>query len=421
MNHKIALSLVLAVCSSDAHADGWLHCGNVFDSERGELVGERYIQFNNDKIVSVTSDKPASDVVDLSDKTCLPGLTDLHVHLDGQSGPGAYLNRFTEGPADLAYTAQNYGMKTLLAGFTTVRNPGDSFNVTLALRDAIKAGKVNGPRIYSAGKSLATTGGHADPTNGVRPDLMGEPGPKQGVVNSPADVKEAIRQHYKDGADFIKITATGGVLSMASSGENPQFTDEELEALVAIADDYNFHIAAHAHGKSGMLRAVNAGIDTIEHGTYMDDEVIAAMKTNGTYLVPTIMAGKFVAEKAKIDGYFPAVVKPKALAIGPKIQDTFATAYKAGVKIGFGTDSGVSAHGDNAKEFEYMVEAGMPAEEAIQAATIAASDILRDPRLGRIKSGSYADVIAVDGNPLEDITELQRVTFVMINGQIHKQ
>ncbi len=208
---------------------------------------------------------------------------------------------------------------------------------------------------------------------------------------------------------------------MASSGENPQFTDEELEALVAIADDYNFHIAAHAHGKSGMLRAVNAGIDTIEHGTYMDDEVIAAMKDNGTYLVPTIMAGKFVAEKAKIDGYFPAVVKPKALAIGPKIQDTFATAYKAGVKIGFGTDSGVSAHGDNAREFEYMVEAGMPAEEAIQAATIAASDILRDPRVGRIKSGSYADVIAVDGNPLEDITELQRVTFVMKNGQIHKQ
>ncbi|HAE89645.1 MAG TPA: amidohydrolase, partial [Idiomarina sp.] len=359
--------------------------------------------------------------VDLSDKTCLPGLTDLHVHLDGQSGPGAYLNRFTEGPADLAYTAQNYGMKTLLAGFTTVRNPGDSYNVTLALRDAIKAGKVKGPRIYSAGKSLATTGGHADPTNGVRPDLMGEPGPKQGVVNSPSDIKEAIRQHYKDGADFIKITATGGVLSMASSGDNPQFTDDELEALVAIADDYNFHIAAHAHGKSGMLRAVNAGIDTIEHGTYMDDEVIAAMKANGTYLVPTIMAGKFVAEKAKIDGYFPAVVKPKALAIGPKIQDTFAKAYKAGVKIGFGTDSGVSAHGDNAKEFEYMVEAGMPANQAIQAATIAASDILRDPRLGRIKSGSYADIIAVDGNPLEDITELQRVTFVMKDGEIHKQ
>ena len=189
MNHRIALGLVLAVCSSAAQADGWLHCGNLFDSEQGKLVGERYVHFNANKILAVTSDKPAADSVDLSDKTCLPGLTDLHVHLDGQSGPGAYLNRFTEGPADLAYTAQNYGMKTLLAGFTTVRNPGDSYNVTLALRDAIKAGKVKGPRIYSAGKSLATTGGHADPTNGVRPDLMGEPGPKQGVVNSPSDIK----------------------------------------------------------------------------------------------------------------------------------------------------------------------------------------------------------------------------------------
>lgn len=330
------------------------------------------------------------------------------------------LNRFTQGAADLALIAQNYGMKTLEAGFTTVRNPGDSYNVTIALRDAINAGTVEGPRIYTAGKSLATTGGHADPTNGVKDELMGRPGPTEGVINSPEDAKEAVRQHYKEGADFIKITATGGVLSMAASGENPQFTQDELKTLIDIADDYNFHVAAHAHGKEGMLRAVKAGVKTVEHGTYMDDEVIAAMKENGTYLVPTILAGKFVAEKAKIDGYFPEVVRPKAAEIGPLIQDTFAKAYKAGVNVAFGTDSGVSAHGDNALEFQYMVEAGMPAAEAIQAATTVAAGILKNDKLGVIAEGKYADIVAVDGNPLEDITQLQDIDFVMKNGRVIK-
>ncbi|HAD47342.1 MAG TPA: amidohydrolase, partial [Idiomarina sp.] len=233
--------------------------------------------------------------------------------------------------------------------------------------------------------------------------------------------KEAVRQHYKEGADFIKITATGGVLSMAASGENPQFTQDELKTLIEIADDYNFHVAAHAHGKEGMLRAVKAGVKTVEHGTYMDDEVIAAMKENGTYLVPTILAGKFVAEKAKIDGYFPDVVRPKAAEIGPLIQDTFAKAYRAGVNVAFGTDSGVSAHGDNALEFQYMVEAGMPAAEAIQAATTVAAGILKNDKLGVIAAGKYADIVAVDGNPLEDIKQLQSIDFVMKDGRIIKR
>lgn len=422
MIKKIALGISIAITASPIYAAEWLHCGKVFDSEAGELRGAHYIQIENGEITRLTDEQPSSDAfIDLSDKVCLPGLVDLHVHLDGQSGPAAYLNRFTQGPADLAYSAQQYAMRTLEAGFTTVRNPGDSYNVTIALRDAIDAGKVQGPRIYSAGKSLATTGGHADPTNGVKDDMMGRPGPTDGVINSPEDAKEAIRQHYKEGADFIKITATGGVLSMASSGENPQFTQEELNALIAIAKDYNFHVAAHAHGKQGMLRAVKAGITSIEHGTYMDQEVMDAMIEHGTYFVPTIMAGKFVAQKAKIDGYFPAVVRPKAARIGPLMQDTFSKAYQYGVKIAFGTDSGVSAHGDNAKEFQYMVEAGMPASEAIQAATTVAAELLKNDKIGVIGEGKYADIIAVDANPLEDITALQNVSFVMKNGEVIKQ
>lgn len=423
MLKKLAIGIAVGLASTTVQASDWLHCGDVFDSQSGQLVGERYIEVENGDIKSVKVNAPgdSSSLIDLSDSTCLPGFIDLHVHLDGQSGPDSYIKQFTQNPADLALVAQNYGMKTLKAGFTTVRNPGDSDNVTIALRNAINAGITDGPRIYTAGKSIATTGGHADPTNGWKEQLMGRPTPKDGVINSAEDAREAVRQHYKDGADFIKITATGGVLSMASSGDNPQFTDDELKALVDIADDYNFHVAAHAHGKAGMLRAVKAGIASVEHGTYMDDEVIAAMKEHGTYLVPTILAGKFVAEKAEIDGYFPEVVRPKAREIGPKIQDTFAKAYKAGVNVAFGTDSGVSAHGDNALEFQYMVEAGMPEAEAIQTATSIAADFLKNEKIGRIEANKKADIVAVKGNPLEDITLLQNVSFVMKDGKVYKQ
>ena len=422
MLKKIAIGLTVALAGHSAQAGEWLHCGNVFDSESGRLAGERYIEVTDNKITAVKVNRPGDDasITDLSSHTCLPGLIDLHVHLDGQSGPNSYIKQFTENPADLALTAQHYGMKTLNAGFTTVRNPGDSYNVTIALRDAINDGVVDGPRIYSAGKSLATTGGHADPTNGWKEELMGRPTPKDGVFNSAAGAREAVRQHYKDGADFIKITATGGVLSMASSGDNPQFTDDELKALVDIANDYNFHVAAHAHGKAGMLRAVKAGITSVEHGTYMDDEVIAAMKEHGTYLVPTIMAGKFVAKKAEIDGYFPDVVRPKARAIGPQIQDTFAKAYKAGVNFAFGTDSGVSVHGDNALEFQYMVEAGVSEAEAIQSATKTAAKLLKNENIGHLEEGKLADIVAVKGNPLDDITLLQNVSFVMKDGKVYK-
>ena len=309
-----------------------------------------------------------------------------------------------------------------MAGFTSVREVGDRHGLSVSLRKAIQEGRVKGPRIWTSGKSLATTGGHADPTNGVNAVLMGDPGPKEGVVNGIAAARKAVRQRYKEGADLIKITVTGGVLSVAKSGDNPQFTEEEVRAIVETAKDYDFHVAAHAHGAEGMKRAIRAGVRSIEHGTLIDDEAIELMKKHGTYLVPTLMAGEWVTEKAKIAGFFPELVRPKAATIGPKIQGAFARAYKAGVKIAFGTDSGVSAHGDNAREFVLMVEAGMPPMEAIQSATLGAAQLMQvEHELGALEKGKLADVIAVRGNPAEDVKLLQDVAFVMKDGVVYKR
>jgi imidazolonepropionase-like amidohydrolase len=367
------------------------------------------------------SDAGDDTLIDLRDYTVLPGLMDMHVHLDGEYDRGSYLGRFTRNEADYALNAAHFANKTLQAGFTTVRNPGDNFNATIALRNAIDSGKAIGPRIFSAGKSLATTGGHADPTNGFRHDLMGNPGPEAGVVNGPADAWQAVRQRYKDGADFIKLTVTGGVLSVAKSGDNPQFNDDELEAVMAAAKDYNFHVAVHAHGAEGMKRALRAGAKTVEHGTYMDKEAMGLFKRNNAFYVPTITAGKWVAEKAAEEGYYPALVRPKAAAIGPLIQDTFSRAYKAGVPIVFGTDAGVFPHGLNAREFGYMVEAGMPPMEAIVSATKTAAELLKiDDKLGTLSAGKLADIVAVKGDPLVDIKVLENIQFVMKDGRVYK-
>ncbi|MBT8423278.1 MAG: amidohydrolase family protein, partial [Gammaproteobacteria bacterium] len=360
-------------------------------------------------------------VVDLRDSTVLPGLMDTHVHLTGEYSANSNLNRFVLNEADYAFDAARYARRTLHAGFTVVRNLGDAFNVTIALRKAIAAGDVEGPMIITAGTSLASTGGHGDGTNGWAARFDADPGPKQGVVNSAEDAKKAVRQRYKEGTDWIKITATGGVLSVAKSGQNPQFTDNEFRAIVDTATDYGMRVAAHAHGTEGMKRAVLAGVASIEHGTYMSEEVMALMKDRGTFYVPTILAGNWVAEKAKIDGFFPELVRPKAAAIGPLIEDTFAAAYKAGVPIVFGTDTGVSPHGDNAQEFALMVRAGMPPMEAIQSATSVAADFLDiGDTHGRLEAGKRADIIAVEGNPLDEIALLESVSFVMRGGTIYK-
>jgi imidazolonepropionase-like amidohydrolase len=341
------------------------------------------------------------------------------VHLSGESNPKRYMERFTMDLDDYAFRSIQYAERTLMAGFTTVRDLGGSVNTSM--RDAINKGYIVGPRIFSAGKSLATTGGHADPTNGMRFELMGDPGPAEGVVNGIADARKAARQRYKNGADLVKITATGGVLSVAKSGENPQFKEEEIRAIVETAADYDMHVAAHAHGAEGMKRAVRAGVRSIEHGTLMDDETMRLMKKHGTYYVPTISAGEFVAEKAKVDGYYPEIIRPKAAKIGPQIKITFSKAYKAGVKIAFGTDSGVSFHGNNGREFQYMVEAGMPPMETIQSATKVAAELLgNSDTFGTVEAGKAADIIAVKGNPVEDITILQNVSFVMKGGTVFK-
>ena len=414
---------LLSACSLAEAEITVLECALLVDVERGRLLENQQILVEDNRISAVGTGVDAPDDSNrIPLDTCLPGLMDMHVHLSGQMSRNGYIKRFQNNAADAALLANHYANITLQAGFTTVRNLGDSYNVTVSLRNAISSGVATGPRIFTAAKTIATTGGHGDPTNGFRKDLMGDPGPLDGVVNNADDARQAVRQRYKDGADMIKITATGGVLSLAKSGQNPQFMTDELDAVVQAANDYGMTVAAHAHGTEGMKRAVSAGVTSIEHGTFMDDEVIKLMKERGTYYVPTISAGKFVAEKAEEDDYFPAVVRPKAASVGPQINETFKKAYGRGVTIAFGTDAGVSPHGTNALEFVYMVEGGMPEMEAIQSSTMTAARLIgMEDQLGSISKGKFADIVAVNGNPLEDISLLSDISFVMKDGKVYKQ
>lgn len=405
--------------------DTYLHCGKLIDTKTGKILTEQTIVVSGNKISKVESGYTTAEndatIIDLKDKTVLPGLIDMHVHMESESNPKAYLERYTSDEADVAYNSVGFAKKTLMAGFTTVRDLGGS-GVNIALKKAIAQGKIDGPRIFTAGKALSTTGGHADPTNGNKRSEIGDPGPKDGVINSIEDAKKAVRQRYKNGADLIKITATGGVLSVAKSSSNPQFTVEEIKTICKTAKDYGFHVAAHAHGDLGMQRAIIGGVKTIEHGTLMSTKTMDLMKKNKAYLVPTITAGKEVTDKAKIDGYYPAIIVPKALEIGPKIQDTFKKAYKRGVRIAFGTDAGVFKHGQNAKEFGYMVEAGMRPITAIQCATIVNAKVLNmRNELGQIAPDFLADIVAVNDDPTEEIKTMENVVFVMKEGKIYKQ
>lgn len=401
-----------------------IQCGKLVDVKNSKMLNDMTIVIVGDKIESISDKKVPigknDTFFDLSTKTVMPGLIDMHVHLEHETNAKQYLEEFTMNEADVAYRSIGYAEKTLLTGFTTVRDLGGT-NVNIALRRAIDAGLLKGPRVFTAGKSIASTGGHADPTNGYRSDLMGNPGPESGVANGVDECVKAVRQRYKDGSDLIKITASGGVLSVAKSGENSQFTIEEIQAIVKTANDYGFKVAAHCHGEEAMRRAVIGGVHSIEHGTYMSEDVMKLMKEHGTYLVPTITAGKSVGQFAKIPNYYPDIVVPKALAIGPKIQNTFEKAYKYGVKIAFGTDAGVFVHGDNWKEFIYMNEVGMPFMEILKTATINASDLLgQSEMLGTIEEGKFADIIAVDGDPTKDIQVMGKVRFVMKGGKVYK-
>jgi imidazolonepropionase-like amidohydrolase len=422
---KILTIVLITLLAASASADTLIHAGRLIDGESSRAVNDMTIRISGNVITAVErgymNPGPNDSVIDLKNETVLPGLMDMHVHLTGEYSAQSNLDRFVLNEADYAFDAANYAKRTLEAGFTVVRNVGDQFNVTVALRKAIEQGDVPGPLIFTAARGLASTGGHGDPTNGWAAHFNADPTPKDGVVNSVEDARRAVRQRYKDGADWIKITATGGVLSVAKSGQNPQFTDEELRAIVDTAADYGMRVAAHAHGTEGMRRAVIAGVASIEHGTYMTEDVMDLMIEHGTYYVPTILAGNWVAEKATIDGFFPELVRPKAAAIGPVIVETFRKAYARGVPIVFGTDTGVSAHGDNAQEFALMVQGGMPQMEAIKAATSVAADFLDiGDTHGRIEAGKHADIIAVRGDPLADISLLEDVHFVMKGGQVYK-
>ena len=408
----------------NAHAQKTiLHCGKLVDVRKLGVYDAMSVIIEGNKITAVntgfTSPGPADKLIDLKNKTVMPGLIDMHVHMETETRKGGAGDRFILNPADIAFEAQHYANVTLLAGFTTVRDLGGT-GVNVALRNATNKRLVYGPRIYTAGKSIATTGGHADPTNGYRKDLMGNPGPNEGVINGADEARRAVRQRYKDGSDLIKITATAGVLSLAKDFSGAQFSDDELKAIIETAKDYGFQIAAHAHGAEGMKRAIRAGISSIEHGTFMDDEAIELFKKYGTWYIPTITAGKSVGDSALIAGYYTDMVTPKALMVGPKIQGTFTKAYKAGVKIAFGTDAGVFMHGKNWKEFVYMAEGGMPPLETIRAATLSAADLLGVPELGVIEKGKLADIVAVNGDPVKDIRVMEKVTFVMKDGIVYK-
>lgn len=421
-----SLLFALMISASSAEAATIIHAGRLIDGRSPEPRREVSITINGGRITGVTTGyvepKEGDRLFRLTEGTVLPGLMDMHTHLQAQHSKDSYTERFFMEQADYALRSTVYARTTLMAGFTTVRDLGDNGVNSVALRKAIEQGWVPGPRIFTSGKSLATTGGHADPTNALRGDYRRDPGPFEGVINGPDDARKAVRQRYKDGADLIKLTATGGVLSLASNGQNPQFTQEELNAVVETAHDYGMTVAVHAHGAEGIRRAILAGVDSIEHGTFMTDELIALMKKHGTYWVPTNMAGEWVAKKSAEPGYFPEVVRPKAAAIGPAMKETFARGQAAGVKIAFGTDSGVSPHGENAREFELMVEGGMSPMKAIQSATLEAARLLKaEDRLGTIEPQKLADIIAVNGDPLAEIGTLRNVVFVMKDGVVYKQ
>jgi len=418
---KILYTLLLLI-SFTTHSKTIIYSSDYIDVNTGKVITNKSITVDKGIIETIDSgfiEITSNDkLIDLRGYTLMPGLMDMHVHF------GQEYRSKSERPVKIeretsAILANKHALTTLKSGFTTVRQVGDSGLIAISLRNLINSGEVVGPRIFTSGKSIATTGGHADPTNGKDSDSYEYPVAEDGVINGPYDAYTAVRQRYKDGADGIKLTVTGGVLSVAKSGDNPQFTEEEVIAVVNAAKDYGMWVAVHAHGSEGMKRAVIAGVNSVEHGTFMTEEVMDLMVNKGTYYVPTISAGEFVAEKAKIDNYFPEIVRPKAASVGPQIGNTFNKAYRRGVKIAFGTDAGVQPHGTNWKEFVYMVKFGMPPMETIQSATINTAKLLKiDSILGSIEVGKMADIIAIDGNPIEDINTMENVVFVMKEGEL---
>jgi len=410
-----------------------LRCGSLLAVAGQDAKKNATLVIKNDRVERVVDGLTGPDLsaetkggasvqeVDLRQKFVLPGLIDCHVHLNGEYTPDRRLKEVTETDADVTIHTITNARKTLDAGFTTVRDLGAKGDSILAVRDAVARGEIVGPRILCAGKAISITGGHMDPTNGYRSDVWGIPGADQGVADGPDECMKAVRAQIKRNVDVIKIAATGGVLSVSAAGVAQHYTDPELVAIVKAAHAMGRKVAAHAHGTDGINAALRAGIDSIEHGSFQNEESIRLFKETRAWYVPTLLAGATTMENAKKPGYYLPMVAKKALEVGPIMQQSFRKAHDAGVRIAFGTDTGVSAHGQNAREFALMVGAGMPASETLVCATINAAMCLGiEKDVGTLEAGKAADVIAVDADPLKDVTTLEHVSFVMKGGAVVK-
>tara|TARA_A100000171_G_scaffold1480_1_gene1644 strand:+ start:3071 stop:4405 length:1335 start_codon:yes stop_codon:yes gene_type:complete len=431
-------ALLLCICAQAARTaqpeqnTTIIHCGHLIAIPGQPTQSQMTLVIVNNSIDRIISgyESPqdlnldtSTTVIDLKDKWVVPGLIDCHTHLTGQNLPASERMRRTlqETEAHSAIDAVANAQRTISAGFTTVRNVGSGGSVGLALRDRINQGVVPGPRMFVSGPALSVTGGHGDGTNSLSPALRPQQHEHTMTADGPYEARKAVRARVREGVDLIKITATGGVLSNTAAGVDKQFFVDELESIIEAARMMGRKVAAHAHGTDGINAALRAGVDSIEHGTYIDEESIKLFKETGAYLVPTIHAGKFVEEKSKIDDYFPPAIRDKAATVGPLIQDSFARAYKAGVNIAFGTDVGVGAHGTNALEFVYMHEAGMSPEDCLISATINAATLIGvQDKIGTLEQGKYADLIALPIDPMKDVRAYQRVDFVMKDGAIYR-
>lgn len=422
MKKLMAAALGALMFSATAAAeDAVIHAGHVLAKPGEGYLTRQTILVEDGRIVSITAgySKPKDyTVINLRDAYVLPGLIDSHVHITGENGPDGRIKEFENSDVDTAFDGAAFALVTLKAGFTTVQDVGAPNDSIFGLRDAIARGAVAGPRLRASGGSVAVTGGHGD-INGYSARVMAA-FTGANICNGADDCRRAVRQQIKEGADLIKITATGGVLSNTSAGLEQQFTDEELAAIVDAAHSMGRKVTAHAHGKSGVDAALRAGVDSIEHGTYLDAESIALFRDNGATLVPTVLAGATVTGWTN-EPWLPAASRAKAAEVGPLMLEMLRRAHEGGVNVAFGTDTGVSRHGDNAQEFALMVEAGFTPEEAIRSATVVAAEhVEMSDDIGTLETGKYADIIAVTTDPLKDIRALEAVSFVMKGGEVYK-